>query len=209
MATEVWLAYVAATTLLLIIPGPTIMLVISYAIAEGRRAALSTVIGVGLGDFAAMTLSLAGLGAILATSAELFTLLKWIGAAYLVWLGIKLWRAPAILPSSDGSETEGKSGRAMLTHAFLVTLLNPKGIAFFIAFTPQFLDPAAPLLPQLVIMEATFVTLGVANAAAYAWLASSARDRIRRPAALRTINRLGGTVLIGAGLATAAIKRAG
>ncbi len=208
MATEVWLAYVAATTLLLIIPGPTIMLVISYAIAEGRRAALSTVIGVGLGDFAAMTLSLAGLGAILATSAELFTLLKWIGAAYLVWLGIKLWRAPAILPSSDRSETEGKSGRAMLTHAFLVTLLNPKGIAFFIAFTPQFLDPAAPLLPQLAIMEATFVTLGVANAAAYAWLASSARDRIRRPTTLRTINRLGGTVLIGAGLATAAIKRA-
>jgi threonine/homoserine/homoserine lactone efflux protein len=203
---EIWLAYVAATTLVLIIPGPTIMLVVSYAIAEGRRAALSTVIGVGLGDFVAMTLSLAGLGALLATSAELFTILKWVGAAYLVWLGIKLWRAPAVPPGEES--TEGRSGSAMMLHAFVVTALNPKGIAFFIAFTPQFLDPTAPLLPQLVIMEATFVFLGVVNAALYALLASGARERIRQPSTLRLINRIGGTVLIGAGVATAAIRRA-
>lgn len=206
MSIEMWLAYAAATTLVLVIPGPTIMLVVSYAIAEGRRAALSTVIGVGLGDFVAMTLSLAGLGALLATSAELFTILKWIGAGYLVWLGIKLWRAKPVLPGAEA--TAGKSGRTMLLHAFVVTALNPKAIAFFIAFTPQFLDPAAPLLPQLAVMEATFVILGIVNAALYAMLASGARERIRRPTTLRLINRIGGSVLIGAGVATAAIRRA-
>lgn len=206
MSIELWLAFTAATVVVLVIPGPTIMLVVSYTIAEGRRAALSTVIGVGLGDFVAMTLSFAGLGALLATSAELFTLLKWFGAAYLVWLGIRLWRAPPVLPGAE--DASGKSGRAMLLHAFVVTALNPKGIAFFIAFAPQFLDPAAPLLPQLAIMEATFVTLAMVNVGLYAILASSARDRIRRPTTLRLINRIGGSVLIGAGVATAAIRRA-
>ena len=96
----------------------------------------------------------------------------------------------------------------MLLHAFVVTALNPKGIAFFIAFAPQFLDPAAPLLPQLAIMEATFVILAMVNVGLYAILASGARDRIRRPGTLRLINRIGGSVLIGAGVATAAIRRA-
>src|SRR5215472_4688595 len=93
MSLETWLAFAAATTVLLVIPGPTILLVISYALGQGMRTALPVAIGVALGDFTAMTLSMLGLGALLAASALLFTALKWAGAAYLVWLGIKLWRA--------------------------------------------------------------------------------------------------------------------
>src|SRR5262249_56908541 len=93
MSIETWLAFAAASAVLLVIPGPTILLVISYALGRGLRTALPVALGVALGDFTAMTLSLLGLGALLAASALLFTVFKWIGAAYLVWLGIALWRA--------------------------------------------------------------------------------------------------------------------
>src|SRR5690606_1925655 len=94
MSFDHWLAFAAASAVMLAIPGPTILLVISYALGLGRRTAGATVAGVTLGDFTAMTASMLGLGALLATSAAVFTVLKWAGAAYLVWLGIKLWRAP-------------------------------------------------------------------------------------------------------------------
>src|SRR5471030_1539215 len=93
MTLSLWAAFVAASSILLVIPGPTVMLVVSYALGQGWRTALPMAIGVALGDFTAMTLSMLGLGALLAASATLFTMLKWIGAAYLVWLGLKLWRA--------------------------------------------------------------------------------------------------------------------
>src|SRR5215470_2750453 len=93
MSIEVWAAFVAASAILLIIPGPTVLLVVSYALGQGWRAALPMAVGVALGDFTAMTLSMLGVGALLAASAGLFTALRWLGAAYLIWLGIKLWRA--------------------------------------------------------------------------------------------------------------------
>src|SRR5512143_643131 len=93
MTMESWAAFTAASMVLLIIPGPTVLLVVSYALGQGWRTALPMAIGVALGDFTAMTLSMLGLGALLAASATLFTVLKWVGAAYLVYLGIKLWRA--------------------------------------------------------------------------------------------------------------------
>src|SRR5262245_31659342 len=94
---ETWLAFTATTVVLLVIPGPTILLVVSYALGRGMRTALPVSVGVALGDFTAMTLSMLGLGALLATSAVLFTALKWLGAAYLIWLGMKLWRAGGVL----------------------------------------------------------------------------------------------------------------
>src|SRR4030081_1035087 len=92
MTFESWAAFTAASAVLLVIPGPTVLLVVSYALGQGWRTALPMAIGVALGDFTAMTLSMLGLGALLAASATLFTILKWVGAAYLVYLGIKLWR---------------------------------------------------------------------------------------------------------------------
>ena len=94
MSFELWLAFAATSTIMLVIPGPTVLLVISYALGHGRRPALGIVAGVALGDLTAMTASLLGLGALLATSSEVFTLLRWLGGAYLIYLGIQLWRAP-------------------------------------------------------------------------------------------------------------------
>jgi threonine/homoserine/homoserine lactone efflux protein len=182
------------------------MLVVSYALAEGRRSAWGTVAGVAAGDLTAMTVSLAGMGAVLSASADLFTALKWIGAGYLIYLGVKLWRAPATLDAPSPGAAR-RSGAAMMGHAFAVTALNPKSILFFVAFLPQFIRADAPVLPQLVLLGATFLVLAVVNAAAYALLAGGIRDAVRRPSVLKTINRVGGGVLVGAGILTAALRR--
>ncbi len=206
MSIELWLAFVGATALLLIIPGPTVLLVVSYALGQGLRAALPMAIGVALGDFTAMTLSLLGLGALLVASSSLFMALKWAGAAYLIWLGVKLWRAGGSLdvtPRHDAS-----SALRMIGHSWLVTALNPKSITFFVAFLPQFLDPARDFWSQVMIFEATFLLLAFVNALGYALLASRARLLVSSRRAIAIFNRTGGGLLIGAGLMTLAATRA-
>lgn len=200
-----WLAFAAASIVLLLIPGPTVVLVVTYALSQGRRVAVATAAGVALGDLTAMTLSLAGLGALLLTSATLFTVLKWIGAAYLVYLGIRLWRSRPQLPDIDSAPEVRRRG--VFGHAFVVTALNPKSIVFFVAFVPQFIARDAPIVPQLVIMEATFVTLAAVNALVYALAADQLRARIRRPGVLTWLNRAGAGCLVALGAATAAIGR--
>jgi threonine/homoserine/homoserine lactone efflux protein len=204
MTIETWLAFTAATTVLLIIPGPTVLLVVSYALGQGLRAALPMALGVALGDFTAMTLSMLGVGALLATSATLFTVLKWIGAGYLIWLGIKLWRAGGVLDASP--RTDAASTLKMMAHAWIVTALNPKGITFFVAFLPQFLDPAGDFWKQMLVFEATFIVLAFANVLGYALIASRARTMMRSPRAIGIVNRVGGSLLIGAGVAAATAR---
>jgi threonine/homoserine/homoserine lactone efflux protein len=206
MSFELWLAFAAASIVLLLIPGPTVLLVISYALSHGRRVALATVAGVALGDFTAMTASMLGVGVLLAASAALFTALKWLGAAYLVWLGVKLWRAP-VGEAGLVAAAEARPPR-IFAHAWLVTALNPKSIVFFVAFLPQFLVADAPLAPQMAVCEATFLALASANAFAYGWLAAGARRAIRRPAVQRAVNRTSGTLLIGAGALAVLWRRA-
>ncbi|QGY39754.1 LysE family translocator [Pseudodesulfovibrio cashew] len=207
MSPETYLAFLAATIVVLIIPGPTIMLVVSCSLTQGKKAALPLALGVGLGDLTAMTASLAGLGALLATSAALFTVLKWIGAAYLIYLGVKTWRAKPELDEAM-ARMQPESSRTHVFRAFAVTATNPKSIAFFCAFLPQFLNHGAPLTPQLLIMGITFVTLAVINAVLYALLAARARTAVANPRTMKLVNRAGGTALIGAGLLTAALRRA-
>lgn len=199
---ELYLAYVLACMVILIVPGPTILLVVTYALRQGRRAAIWTVTGVGLGDLTAMIMSLVGLGALLAISAELFLAVKWLGAAYLVYLGIRLWREPHPTSSEDVL-VNAPSGRSMLLQAWLVTALNPKGIIFFVAFLPQFVDPAGRAAPQLALLGAAFLALAIANAAAYALAAGRLSARLRHARFYTWVNRIGGSVLIGAGVMTA------
>ena len=205
MPLEIWLAFCVASFVLLAIPGPTIMLVVTYALSHGKRSAVPTALGVVLGDFVAMTASIAGLGVLLAASATMFTVLKWVGGAYLVYLGIRLWMSkPEVAPDEDAPD---RSDRAMLWHAFVVTALNPKSIVFFVAFLPQFITPGEPVLMQFVIMEATFLVLAVVNAAAYGLIAGGARTAIRTPRIMKWVQRTGGSVLIGAGVAAILVKR--
>ena len=209
MSIEHWLAFCTASAILLAIPGPTILLVISYALGHGRKVAGATVAGVTLGDFTAMTASMPGLGALLAASAEIFTALKWIGAAYLIYLGIKLWRAPVAAGQGDAEDEPVKAENPLriFLHAYLVTALNPKSIIFFVAFLPQFIDAARPLVQQLVIFEMTFLVLATANATLYALLAAMARKQIRKPRVQQVVNRTGGTLMIGAGLLAVGWRR--
>ena len=206
MTFDLWLAFVAASTALLLIPGPTVLLVLSYALSKGRSVAVASASGVALGDLIAMSASLAGLGALVLTSATLFTVLKWVGAVYLIWLGIKLIRsAPSAGLTIPGSTDI--SATRVFGHTAAVTALNPKSIAFFIAFVPQFIRPEAPLLPQFAILTATFVGLAAINAFAYALLADRLRQVLKRPALITWITRAGGGALITMGILTATLRR--
>lgn len=206
MDISLWFAFVAASTALLLIPGPTILLVLSYALTQGRKVAIATASGVALGDLIAMTASLIGLGALIATSALAFSIVKWAGAAYLIYLGINMFRnAPqegAGLVKTDAQATPNQ----VFWHSALVTALNPKSIGFFIAFVPQFITVEAAYAPQAAILIVTFVGLAAFNAFLYALLADAMRNQISRPIVMRRLTQAGGLTLIGMGAATATLK---
>lgn len=206
MTFQTWIAFSIAAAVVLVIPGPTIIAVVSHSLAHGRRAAGPLVVGVTLGDFTAMTLSLAGLGAVMAASATLFSVLKILGALYLVYLGVKLWRSVPKTEAVDPS-AQAVSGRSLLTNLFVITALNPKSIAFFVAFLPQFVTPSAEALPQLLILGGTFLCLAALNATLYALFAGHLGERVRSKETRRWFNRCGGTALIGASLLMAAMRR--
>ncbi|AZZ89973.1 LysE family translocator [Hahella sp. KA22] len=205
MSLDTYLMFVVASLVVVMIPGPSVMLVVSQALSSGKSSVAPLAAGVGLGDLVAMTLSFLGLGAILAASAFTFTVLKWVGALYLAYLGVKMFRSSTSLSADDGRAT-GVSGRSQFISAFITTALNPKSIIFFIAFVPQFVSTEAALAPQFVILGATFLVLGVLNAAMYAVFAGKLRSMLRNPKALKRFNRVGGSLLVGAGVLTAAAR---
>ncbi|MCJ8333530.1 MAG: LysE family translocator [Epibacterium sp.] len=204
---QIWLAFVAASIAILLIPGPTVLLVMSYAISQGKRVAIATVAGVALGDFLAMSASLAGLGALLLASATLFTILKWVGAAYLIYLGIRLFQRSSTASLGEVETMTETKETSVFAHAAAVTALNPKSIVFFVAFVPQFITVDSPLLPQFAILIATFVGLASINALAYALVFNRLRSAVTRPSVAAWFSRFGGGALIAMGVATAAFRR--
>ncbi|WP_321340678.1 LysE family translocator [uncultured Cohaesibacter sp.] len=208
MELHVWLGFASASIALLLIPGPTVLLILSYAISQGRRVALATVAGVALGDLVAMSASLAGLGALVLASSKLFILLKWVGAIYLVYLGIKLFRSAPDASLGMLDDAPVTSPCKVFAHSAAVTALNPKSIVFFIAFVPQFITPNTALAPQFGLLVVTFVGFAAINALAYALLADKLRQKIIRPSVLPFLTRLGGGALVAMGVATATIRRA-
>ena len=222
MHLELWLAFVAASALLLVIPGPTILTVISYSVAHGRKATVPLVAAVALGDSTALFVSLLGLGALLAASALAFTIVKWIGGTYLLFLGLKLLRAgiaPAKMeaPAADAQRPEtGVDAdaarplhwrRKLFANTYLVTALNPKGIVFFVAFLPQFITPTAGVARQLWTLALTFVALATVNATLYAAFAAGARRALTSPRAQRRFHVAGGSLLSVAGVLALLAKR--
>lgn len=207
MPLELWLAYIATSAVVLAIPGPTILLVLSYSIAHGRQATLPLVAGVALGDSVAITLSLIGLGTLLATSAAWFTIIKWMGGIYLIYLGILLVRgARRPLPMPADAAHEASPGK-LFGNAFIVTALNPKSIVFFIALLPQFISASHPAIPQLWILGVTFVVLATIGATSYALFAASIRRFLASPRAQKAYSYAGGGLLCGAGIWALSAKR--
>lgn len=207
MSFEIWIAFTSASIALLMIPGPTVLLVLSYALSQGRSVAVATAAGVALGDLLAMTASLVGLGAIVAASATAFTILKWIGAAYLLYLGVTLFLSAKDAKPGQLVQTEKQSAKRIFWHSTTVTALNPKSIGFFIAFVPQFVNLSAPLAPQFTIMIATFVGFAALNALMFALLADKLRSTIARPNVIAWLTRAGGATLVGMAIITATLRR--
>ncbi|KQW64318.1 LysE family translocator [Variovorax sp. Root411] len=208
MPIELWLAFVAASAVMLVIPGPTILTVISYSMSHGRRANVPLVAAVALGDSTALVVSLLGLGALLATSAFWFTVVKWVGGLYLLYLGIKLLRA-GISSAELAAPAAPASRLRLFANTYLVTALNPKGIVFFVAFLPQFISPAANVTYQLWVLAVTFVALAATNATLYAVFAGSARRLLSSPRAQRRFNFAGGSLLSAAGIWALMARRPG
>jgi len=208
MSIELWFAFVAASAVLLIIPGPTILTVISYSVAHGRRANVPLVAAVTLGDSTALVVSLLGLGALLATSAYWFTVIKWAGGLYLLFLGVKLLRA-GISPAELAAPAAPGSRWKLFANTYLVTALNPKGIVFFVAFLPQFINSRADVAQQLWLLAITFVTMATLNATLYAVFAGSARKLMASPRAQRRFNLAGGSLLSVAGIWALLARRPG
>ena len=208
IALQSWLAFAAASAVLLVIPGPTILTVISYSITHGRSAALPLVVAVALGDSTALAFSLLGLGSLLAASALAFTLVKIAGGAYLVYLGVRMLRAgvrPAPAVAAPAPVTVSR--RRLFLNTYAVTATNPKGIIFYMAFLPQFLDPSTPVVGPMCILAATFVTLAIINATLYTTFAGYAARLLATGNARRIFNLGGGSLLSVAGVWTMLARR--
>jgi threonine/homoserine/homoserine lactone efflux protein len=203
MSIESWLAFAAASMILLIIPGPTILTVIGYSITHGRGAAAPLIAAVTLGDSTALALSLLGLGTLLAASGVGFTVVKLIGGLYLIYLGVKMFRGAATPSGPSGAATARGSRWKLFTNTYLVTATNPKGIIFFMAFLPQFVDPLRDVASQMWILAITFVALATVNATLYAIFAGYAAKLLASGKARRWFNVGGGSLLSAAGIWTA------
>ncbi len=198
MPLETWLTYALVTSSFLLIPGPTILLVISYSLIRGRQAVFALLLGVGLGDVVAMLLSFIGVGLLLQTVSIVFQFFKWIGAAYLIWLGIRMWRSES--ESLELTETiDTEVWHAIMANAFVITALNPKSIIFFLAFLPQFIDSEKSFITQSLILGSTFLGLALLSVLLYSLLSSLVGQHMRLTLIHRWTNRIGGILLIGAG----------
>jgi len=197
-----WIAFALAYAAMAAAPGPVIVLVMSYAVTQGRRTAFAVVAGTNLGDATCLTAAVLGLGALLAASATAFTVLKLAGAAYLVFLGVKMWRLPLAPPAQTGAPATGPLWR-VFAHAYLVTVLNPKSVLFFMVFVPQFIDAGALLLPQLGAMLAGVLVCGALVDGGYTVFAASLRRFIAGHRRQRAVNRVAGGILMGEGVLAA------
>ncbi|MEM8809996.1 MAG: LysE family translocator [Cyanobacteria bacterium P01_G01_bin.38] len=198
MSLELWFAFAIASIVILIIPGPTVLTVISYSLAHGRRASAPLVTAVALGDSTALVMSLLGLGALLSTSAFWFTVVKWAGGLYLLYLGFKSLRAGVSSPRLAAPMV--MSSRRLFINTYLVSALNPKGIMFYVAFLPQFTNPTGNIAFQLWLLATTFILLAVLNVALYSVFAASARRLLSTHRAQRGFNLAGGSLLSAAGV---------
>lgn len=204
MTIEVWISFVFASTILCFTPGPTVFLVMGQSLNHGKKSVLPLVTGVLSGDVIAMGVSFAGLGVLLATSAVLFSLFKWIAAGYLIYIGLKAWRSKVAVENINiAHNTNGK----IFKQAMFVTALNPKGIIFFIAFFPLFIDANKAVLPQMIIMALSFLFVSVLSASFYSLFAGYLRSKVKSVKSQKVFNKISGSMLMGAGAVTATLQK--
>jgi threonine/homoserine/homoserine lactone efflux protein len=195
-------AFVATVTLLMLIPGPNVALIVANSVAWGPRTGLLTVLGTSSAMVLQLGLTALGLTEILGALGAWFEALRWAGVAYLLYLGIRQWRAPPT--DLTRVVAERKSAGAIYVRALLVSLTNPKTLLFYGAFFPQFISPAHAAGPQIALLSALFLAIGVTVDGSWALLAGRARFLLGRHGRLR--NRISGGLLVGAGLGLALVR---
>lgn len=205
MTLDLYLAFVAAVVVLVLIPGPNVALIVANAVAHGPRTGLVTVAGTTSAMVLQLGLTVAGMTALLTLLAEWFEVLRWAGVAYLVYLGWRAWTAPPV--DLTRTAPEPKSARAIWLRGFLVSLTNPKTLVFYGAFLPQFVAPGADPAGPLTLLAVTFVV--VAGLLDAVWALGAARFRRALAVEGRLRNRITGLLLIGAGAGLALARRNG
>ena len=196
MSFHTWLIYFAAALGLALSPGPNSLLALTHGALHGRRMALYTLSGGSVGFVTIIALSMFGIGALLEASLVWLTVLKWVGGAYLVWLGIQVWRSPPISVAEQRTLAHVK-GSSLFRQGFLSAATNPKGILFFAAFLPQFIDPARSIFIQFLVMATTFLVIEFVTELVLASLAQRIAAWLARVG--RTFNRICGAVFVALG----------
>jgi homoserine/homoserine lactone efflux protein len=207
MTLETWLAFLVAACLISVSPGAGAVACMTSGMRYGYRRGVWNIFGMQVGIALQLAIVGAGLGAILATSTVAFATLKWLGVAYLCWLGWKQWRAPAE-PVRVGAEDGAGTRTALFAQGFLVNATNPKATVFFLAVLPQFIEVSRPLLPQYLVVCATLTVVDLVVMSGYTVFAAKVLALLRAPRQIRFVNRLFGGLFIGAAALLASFKRA-
>ena len=198
-STTTLVLFAIATFLLTVSPGPGVLYVVARTLAQGRAAGFASMLGIESGEVVWLAATATGLAAVLATSSAALTFLRWAGAAYLVYLGIQRWRQSATPPSPERAPVVRIYAQGMVTQ-----ILNPKVAVFFVAFLPQFLDPARPFLPQVAALGAVYIAIAVMVDVSYVFAASAARRLMRSDVARRRTARASAATYIALGIGAAA-----
>lgn len=208
MTFDFWILYATAVLVASLVPGPSMLLALSHGTKFGTKRTMATAFGNTTASFLQATVAIFGLGAILTASGVLFQLVKWLGAAYLIYTGIKMWRTPAV--QLDTLE-EGHNGSVpldrMFWQAFFVAVGNPKAIVFFTALFPQFIDENAQQMGQYVILVTTLAVIAFASFMVYAIGGNQIRLLIKQPLAKKYFYRFIAGTFVGVGISLAASKR--
>jgi threonine/homoserine/homoserine lactone efflux protein len=199
MSFEIWLAFTVTSILICIVPGPTTIYVLVQSLTHGRKATKPLVFGVIVGDFLCVSLSVLGLGALLAISSSLFDVIKFCGATYLIWLGVNMLRGGST--KLGGAIDKTPIGPInWFKNVMLITALNPKGIIFFTAFMPQFINPDQSPSYQLSLLALTFLVVGATVVLLYSLLADNISAYLQHDRYKQLIDIVGGSCLLGAGI---------
>ncbi|MBC7480590.1 MAG: LysE family transporter [Rhizobacter sp.] len=204
---SLWLTFFAAAWLISLSPGAGAVAAMSAGVNHGFARGYVMTFGLVLGIWTQVLVVGLGLGALIAASAIGFTLVKWLGVAYLVWLGIKQWRAPAVAMVSDAAEAVAVAPRTLVLRGWMINAVNPKGTVFLLAVVPQFLDLARPLGGQYLVIAATLAFTDLIVMAGYTALASRLLRLLKSPRQIAVLNRSFGSLFVAAGVLLAMFKR--
>ncbi len=209
MSLETWLAFLVAALLISVSPGAGAVACMASGMRYGYRLGIWNIFGMQFGIALQLAVVGAGLGAVLAASTLAFTVLKWLGVAYLAWLGLKAWRAPAVPVAIDRAAVPATTRGALFGQGFLVNATNPKATVFFLAVLPPFIDPTRALLPQYLAVVATLSAVDLVVMSGYTLFAARVLRLMRAPGQIRLMNRLFGGLFVAAAALLATFKRAG